>query len=182
MNPQNINPQYMNQNYLELWNTFQQLNAHYLSQMQQLEIQRLYSNYQQYCQTYKLNPYLENSFQYFYQNYYNSGLKEVLPRGEKELYAGPPEKTANNLMNIKIKSNTGFIVNLVIPGNMSLHELFKMYLDRLQLPHFHLENNLKFLYDGRLVDTFSNEPVSSKFRNNIVIIVFDQGGIIGAKD
>ena len=182
MNPQYMNPQNMSPHYLQIWNTFQQLNAHYQIQMQQIEIQRQYSDYQSYCQNNKLNPYLENSFQIFYQNYYIKGIKEILPRGDIEIYAEPIEKNAPNLMNIKIKSSSGFIVNLTIPGNISLHEMFKRYMDRLKLPYSYLGNDLKFLFDGKLIDPFSNEPVSYRLRNNVFIIVFDQGGIIGAKD
>ena len=107
-------------------------------------------------------------------------MKEVLPRGDKTLYVEPEDKNAANLMNISFKASSGLNVMIPIAGNAPIKTLFQKYMDKLKLPYNYLGNELQFLYNGNKIDPFSNELVSKKFKNNIFITVFDQGGVIGA--
>ena len=107
-------------------------------------------------------------------------MKEVLPRGDKTLYVEPDDKNAANLMNISFKASSVLNVMIPIPGNAPIKTLFQKYMDKLKLPYNYLGNELQFLYNGNKIDPFSNELVNKKFKNNIFITVFDQGGVIGA--
>ena len=109
-----------------------------------------------------------------------NNMKEVLPRGDKTLYVEPEDKNAANLMNISFKASSGLNVMIPIPGNAPIKTLFQKYMDKLKLPYNYLGNELQFLYNGNKIDPFSNELVNKKFKNNIFITVFDQGGVIGA--
>lgn len=109
-----------------------------------------------------------------------NNMKEVLPRGDKTLYVEPDDKNAANLMNISFKASSGLNVMIPIPGNAPIKTLFQKYMDKLKLPYNYLGNELQFLYNGNKIDPFSNELVNKKFKNNIFITVFDQGGVIGA--
>ena len=186
--------------YSQIWLAFQQIQ--YQQQIYQLWYHQLYQLYLQYCQSNFLNPFVQSSFNLFYQFYfkvmlpqpptpspppavpttpYISPLTELLPRQSKQLYVEPKEneKSFPNLMNIILKTSFEYQVMLSLPGNTTIKEMFERYMQKLNLPIEHLEKDLVFLFDGRKVDPFSNEPISSKFRNNIFIIVLDQGGIIG---
>ena len=114
--------------------------------------------------------------------YVHGELKEKLPRGEQTLYVKPDQnynKNPSAFINISLKASSGLNVILAVPGNITIHEMFKKYMDRLGLPYNYLGKDLQFLYNGNKIDPFSNQTVSSKFTNGINITVFDQGGVIG---
>ena len=110
--------------------------------------------------------------------YVKGDLSPVLPRKDTPDYV-----TANgsNMMNITIESSAHYVMHLVLPGNTTINGMFKKYLDRLSLPYSHLGKDLVFLYNGKKVDPFSQLTIFPTLKNNIVITVFDQGGVIGAK-
>ena len=107
-----------------------------------------------------------------------------VPRGQIPLIPrndSPDFVTANegNMMNIILKSTVGIDVHLALPGNTTINDMFKKYLDRLKLPYSHLGKDLIFLYNGKKIDPFSQLTIFPTLKNNINITVFDQGGVIG---
>ena len=112
--------------------------------------------------------------------YIHGNLTEKLPRGDKTVYIKPDNKNASDIINIALRASSGLNVILAIPSNLPIREMFKRYVEKLGLPYGYLGNDIQFLYNGNKVDPFSNEPVSSKFKNGINITVYDQAGVIGA--
>ena len=113
--------------------------------------------------------------------------KHIIPRGEKTLYLYEKgenklnyNNTNPNIINISFTASTGLKLIIATPTNITIKQLIKKYLDRLGLPFEHVDNNLTFLFNGGKVDPESNELLSEKFKNNMVITVFDKAGVIGA--
>ena len=113
--------------------------------------------------------------------------KNIIPRGEKTLYLNEKgenklnyNNTNPNIINISFTASTGLKLIIATPTNITIKQLIKKYLDRLGLPFEHVDNNLTFLFNGGKVDPESNELLSEKFKNNMVITVFDKAGVIGA--
>ena len=84
-------------------------------------------------------------------------------------------------MNIFFKSSSGNTVPLSLPGNTTINEMLKKYLDRLKLPYSHLGKDLAFLYDGKQINPFSQMTIFSTFKKQYInsITVFEQRGVIG---
>ena len=111
--------------------------------------------------------------------YYISVPREqipLIPRNDSPYFISGNE---GKMMNIILKSSSGIDVHLALPGNTTINGMFKKYLDRLKLPYSHLGKDLVFLYNGKKMDPFSQLTIFPTLKNNINIIVFDQGGVIG---
>ena len=112
--------------------------------------------------------------------YVRQNMTEKIPRGDKTVYIKSDNQNASNIINIALKASSGLNVILAVPSNLPIREFFKRYVEKLGLPYGYIGNDIQFLYNGTKVDPFSNEPVSSKFKNGINITVYDQAGVIGA--
>ena len=110
---------------------------------------------------------------------HGGNLTPILPRTDQVIKPNNNE-IKPNMMNVTLKASSGLTVILAIPGNITVNEMFKRYMDRIGLPYSHLGTSLQFLYDGSKMNVFSNEPVSLALKNYASITVFDQGGVIGA--
>ena len=107
----------------------------------------------------------------------------LIPRSDAVISAPakPNEQFNTNLINISFKANTGLRVIIAVPINITIGEMCRRYMERLNLPLMHLANgDVQFIFNGKRLDTNSLELVGSKFKNNINITVFDQGEVIGA--
>ena len=107
----------------------------------------------------------------------------LIPRSDAVISAPakPNEQFNTNLINISFKANTGLRVIIAVPINITIGEMCRRYMERLNLPLMHLANgDVQFIFNGKRLDTNSLELVGSKFNNNINITVFDQGEVIGA--
>ena len=107
----------------------------------------------------------------------------LIPRSDAVISAPakPNEQFNTNLINISFKANTGLRVIIAVPINITIGEMCRRYMERLNLPLMHLANgDVQFIFNGKRHDTNSLELVGSKFNNNINITVFDQGEVIGA--
>ena len=82
-------------------------------------------------------------------------------------------------MNNSIKLISLTTINLALPGNTTVNDMFKKFLDRLQLPYSHLGKKIKFIYNSRNVDPFSQMSIFSTFINNAKITAYEPGGVIG---
>ena len=112
--------------------------------------------------------------------YVRQNMTEKIPRGDKTVYIKSDNQNVSNIINIALKASSGLNVILAVPSNLPVREFFKRYVEKLGLPYGYIGNDIQFLYNGTKVDPFSNEPVSSKFKNGINITVYDQAGVIGA--
>ena len=85
----------------------------------------------------------------------------------------------NEIMSIGIKTTSGFHIFLSLPGNTTVNDMIKKYLDKLQLPYSLLGKKIKFIYNGNFIDPFSQLPIFSTFRDGSVITTFELRTTIG---
>ena len=125
-----------------------------------------------------------------YNNYPNSNSNTGISTNNTDFYAKDelipifPMKSytdniSNKSMNITIISASGLEINLPLPGNTTVNDMFKKYLDRLQLPYSHLGKNIKFIYNTKNVDPFSQMSIFYIFPNYAVITAIEPEGVIG---
>ena len=157
-----------------------------------------YSSYLQFCQLRNLNSSLESSFLLFFkynigkiynkpnnnQNINNNYKPYIKNQQPKELFPrhnyihNSPETATEQNMQIIFETLNGSSVTLSIPGNMEMTEMFKLYMDEIGLPFYHLENDLQFLNNGVKLDPSSNKIVKNKLKNMDKIIVVDINELI----
>ena len=113
--------------------------------------------------------------------YVGENLKELLPRTEQTLYVNKENMYSPNMINVAFRASTGFTVIVTVSPNITVLELFKLYMDRVGLPYKHLGQDIQFLFNGKKIEPNSNKKISEEgFKNNVNFVVFDQGGVIGA--
>ena len=105
-------------------------------------------------------------------------LHELQPKQDKSIYIN---QNPSDIINIAFKAGSRYNdVILTIPGNITIREMFQIYLEKLGISQNSLQGTLQFLYNGAKIDTFSNDLVCNHFKNGINITVFDQSEVIGA--
>ena len=186
----------------QMWGFFQQMIA---QQQQQQMMQQQFQAYIQFCQINRLNPSDVNSFNLFQQShpkppmppmppkpnpndvyaneggiYITNSLKELIPRKEETLYFNNEIKNQPNTMNLYFASSTGFNLMMVVSKFTTFEQLFKDYMNRLSLPHYHIGVNIQFSINGRLINTKSNVQIGEFLKNNSRIDVLDIGNVQGA--
>ena len=82
-------------------------------------------------------------------------------------------------MNIIFDFNRRFTLIIQISGNATVRTLLKKYMDKLNLPYDNSVHKLSFLHNGFLINPFSDELISKKFRSNARILVFQKTQVIG---
>ena len=103
-------------------------------------------------------------------------LKEIPPNPDQSVYIGSNQPKNINIM-FKAGSNFGDVM-LSIPENITVKEMFERYVQRLGFS-LDLLKSLQFLYNGCKIDIYSNDLVSSKFKDGLNITVFDEREVIG---
>ena len=186
----------------QMWGFFQQMMA---QQQQQMMMQQQFHAYIQFCQMNGLNPSDINSFNLFMQShpkppmppmppkpnpndvyaneggiYITNSLKELIPRKEETLYFNNEIKNQPNTMNLYFASSTGFNLMMVVSKFITLEQLFKDYMNRLSLPHYHIGVNIQFSINGRLINPKSNAQIGEILKNNSRIDVLDIGNVQAA--
>ena len=112
--------------------------------------------------------------------YISNSIEELIPRKEETLYFNNEMKNQPNTMNIYFASSTGFNLMLVVSKFTTFEQLFKDYMNRLSLPHYHIGVNIQFSINGRLINTKSNVQIGEFLKNNSRIDVLDIGNVQGA--
>ena len=122
------------------------------------------------------NPYLTNKTN---NNdiYVKGELTPLLPR--KSYNDNLIDNESNKIMNIILTKPTGGRIILALPGNTTINDMFKKYLDKLQLPYNHLGKDLQFICNSKRVDPFSKSTIFSIFSDGILITVYKQGELLG---
>ena len=110
----------------------------------------------------------------------DTGLRELLPRNNQTFSYNEVTNQTQCVINLSFNASTGNKVLLAVNGNITVEELFKMYVRRLNLPENIIEKDLMFNYNGGEIDKFSKEQVMNIFRNGDNIQVYDINNIIGA--
>ena len=91
------------------------------------------------------------------------------------------EAPNNDSIEITLTSTSGLKLVLLLQKNTKFSEMIRKYMDRILLPFKHIEvEDLIFIYNAQKIDPFSNEPISSKFKNySVNVTVIDKNNIIG---
>ena len=189
-----------NINFIPTMNFFNQ-------QYQMQQIQQMFFLFQNFCLTNGLNPMDYNSYVKFINNPINFNINlpippipqiSPIPNSQKNIYDTTENDKAepigilgrsehivfvntsgSNIMDIIIATSSGFKVNLVLPGNTTINDMFKKYLDKLNLPYSHLGQDLIFLHNGKQIDPFSQLTLFPTFKSNITITVLDREVVNG---
>ena len=113
--------------------------------------------------------------------YMSESVEEVMPRKEQTLYMNKEMQNQPNTINITFCASTGFNVMMVVSIFMSLEDLFKKYMERLNLPFEHVGKDILFSFNGKIVDYKSKAPIWNMIKKtNSRIEVLDTGNVLGA--
>ena len=105
-------------------------------------------------------------------------LHDLQPKQDKDVYIN---KNQSEMINIAFRAGSRYEnIILSIPGNITIREMFRRYVEKLGISYNALQTNLQFLYNGKKMDPFSDKLVCNELKNGINITVFDQAEVIGA--
>ena len=111
----------------------------------------------------------------------NSGnnLKELLPREDKVIEENVPNYKGGRNINIILQASTGLRVMISTSEYTTIEELLKIYVNRVNLPEFVINEQIVFIFNGEKLVSTPYVTVRQMFTEGATIIVADVGGIIG---
>ena len=87
-----------------------------------------------------------------------------------EIYKDSPK------INITFRFTSGYQFNLVLPDNISLKQMFKIFFKEMNLEKN--KYSLKFLYDGETMNTKDDRILKNIFGVNSTITIFNTGEVV----
>ncbi len=110
--------------------------------------------------------------------------KGVIERGDKFIqFTDNLGKTNNNIMaNIHLIASSGLKVLLNVPKDITMKELFRLYVKKLGISPKHLGKDIIFIYNAETIDINEQKKFSQlvKGSTTMTITVIDQNNVIGA--
>ena len=107
--------------------------------------------------------------------------KDLIPRSNKTLKADNYKNfNSNEKINIIIQASSGMHVILPSPKYITIAELFKNYLKKINLPETVLNKDITFIFEANVLNPFDQTLIGTKFRDNSLILVIDVQNIISA--
>ena len=110
--------------------------------------------------------------------------KGVIERGDKFIqFTDNLGKTNNNIMaNIHLIASSGLKVLLNVPKDITMKELFRLYVKKLGISPKHLGKDIIFIYNAEAIDINEQKKFSQlvKGSTTMTITVIDQNNVIGA--
>ena len=104
---------------------------------------------------------------------------DLIPRSNKfsiaDFYKG---FNYGQKINIIIQASSGMSVSLPSPPSISVAQLIKNYLKKLNLPETVLKKDIAFIFQANVLNPYDQNPISTIFRDNSLIIVIDAQNII----
>ena len=85
-----------------------------------------------------------------------------------------------NKLNIVIQASSGMTVMLPSPPDISIAELFKNYINKINLPSSVLDKDITFIYKTNALNPYDKNPVNSLFNDNSLVLAIDSQNIIAA--
>ena len=113
--------------------------------------------------------------------YVSNNLEELMPRRDETVYVDKDKQYLADIINIIFASSTGYNVSMFVSKYITFEQLFKKYMDKLNLPYHHLGVNIQFSYFGKILDPFSQVLIGNVLLNSQRIEVLDIGGLQGAQ-
>ena len=110
--------------------------------------------------------------------------KRVIERSDKFIqFTENLGKTNNNIMaNIHLIASSGLKVLLSVPKDITMKELFRLYVKKLGISPKHLGKDIIFIYNAETIDINEQKKFSQlvKGSNIMCITVIEQNNVIGA--
>ena len=132
------------------------------------------------------NPFLQQMYNNMYQNF-NQNQNQTNPNtGGTSSSNNPQEKydpypNSNNKINIAFTTQKGYKMIIVVPRDLPVKELLKMYILKVGLGPGVLKDTIIFVYNGLKVNNYEEKEVGSFFGfSGTNIVVLDTKDIIGA--
>ena len=110
----------------------------------------------------------------------NSELKELIPRNTPNFSSNEALDPNQNIVNVTFKVSTGTQANIVVNGNITIEQLIKKYVHKLNLSENVIGKDIMFIFNGQKLDPHLKQDVNSTFGNGGLISVYDVNNIIGA--
>ena len=107
-------------------------------------------------------------------------IKELIPRYTQNFNSNDALDPNQNIINITFKVSTGHQANMAVNGNITVEQLIKMYVLKLNLSESVIGKDIMFIFNGQQLNPKSKEDVNSTFSNGGLISVYDVNNIIGA--
>ena len=136
------------------------------------------------------NPFLQQMYNNMYQNFnqnFNQNQNQTNPNtGGTSSSNNPQEKydpypNSNNKINIAFTTQKGYKMIIVVPRDLPVKELLKMYILKVGLGPGVLKDTIIFVYNGLKVNNYEEKEVGSFFGfSGTNIVVLDTKDIIGA--
>ena len=106
---------------------------------------------------------------------------EIIPRSfaykKADFYEGINKKEK---INIVIQASSGMTITLPSPPYITIAQLFKNYIKKINLPDSVLGKDITFIYEANVLYPFDNRKLFEKFKDNSLILVIDTQNIISA--
>jgi hypothetical protein len=132
------------------------------------------------------NPFLQQMYNNMYQNF-NQNQNQTNPNtGGTSSSNNPQEKydpypNSNNKINIAFTTQKGYKMIIVVPRDLPVKELLKMYILKVGLGPGVLKDEIIFVYNGLKVNNYEEKEVGSFFGfSGTNIVILDTKDIIGA--
>ena len=115
------------------------------------------------------------------QNMINqNNLRGIMPRNRQIISYDPYNNYNGEKYNVTFNSSTGFTMNLAVPANTKLKDLFKTFIQRVGLPEYVLGKYINFIYNALYVNPFEEKTLLDyHFYNNSKILVIDVSNLLG---
>ena len=110
----------------------------------------------------------------------NSEIKELIPRNAQNFTANEALDPNQNIVNITFKVSTGHQANMAVNGNITIEQLIKKYVQKLNLPENVIGKDIMFIYNGQQLNPKLKDDINSTMPNGGLISVYDVNNIIGA--
>ena len=110
----------------------------------------------------------------------NSELKELIPRNTPNFSSNEALDPNQNIVNVTFKVSTGTQANIAVNGNITIEQLIKKYIHKLNLSENVIGKDIMFIFNGQKLDPHLKQDVNSTFGNGGLISVYDINNIIGA--
>lgn len=131
-----------------------------------------------YCNDFFDEDYIENASQ--------GNIPRRIFKQKKEnnkTYSVETNDSLSLKINIKFSFSAGNFVNLIVPNNMKVKDLFISFITKMGFDKDILKEEIYFLFDGSKMDINEELTIEEKgLFDHSVILVLDTKGILGGKN
>ena len=113
-------------------------------------------------------------------NQNNSGIN--MPRNVGTINVNPYQNYNGQKSNVTFESSAGFKMNMPVPYNIKLKDLFKTFVQKAGLSESVLGKKINFIFNALYVNPFEEKTLAQyNFPNFAKILVLDVSNLLGGK-